>query len=171
MMSARGSASQNDYANPVAARELPFQKPVIGNSGSAFCSSFVAPLFRQRNAPVKPVQIRMPEVGSGTAATLIVAGPESKADAELPGLMAAPIYCDCENAVIGMGKTTVPCASRKVDSIRNGESKIYIEPVVGAVKRAFAEPKSVNCGMTRKRPIAGPDDVVAAIHKREIAEI
>ena len=30
----------NDYANPVAASELPFQKPVIGNSGSAFCSVF-----------------------------------------------------------------------------------------------------------------------------------
>lgn len=29
--------SHNDYANPVAARELPSQKPVIGNSGSAFC--------------------------------------------------------------------------------------------------------------------------------------
>ena len=29
----------NDYANPVAASELPFQKPVIGNSGSAFCSA------------------------------------------------------------------------------------------------------------------------------------
>ena len=28
----------NDYANPVAASELPFQKPVVGNSGSAFCS-------------------------------------------------------------------------------------------------------------------------------------
>jgi hypothetical protein len=27
----------NDYANPVAASELPFQKPVVGNSGSAFC--------------------------------------------------------------------------------------------------------------------------------------
>ena len=29
----------NDYANPVAASELPFQEPVIGNSGSAFCSA------------------------------------------------------------------------------------------------------------------------------------
>jgi len=26
----------NDHANPVAARKLPIQKPVIGNSGSAF---------------------------------------------------------------------------------------------------------------------------------------
>jgi len=29
----------NDYANPVAASEHPFQKAVIGNSGSAFCSA------------------------------------------------------------------------------------------------------------------------------------
>lgn len=28
----------NDYANPVAAGERPFQEPVIGNSGSALCS-------------------------------------------------------------------------------------------------------------------------------------
>ncbi len=28
---------QNDYANPVAASEHPFRKPVNGNSGSAFC--------------------------------------------------------------------------------------------------------------------------------------
>jgi hypothetical protein len=28
----------NDYANTVAASELAFQKPVIGNSSSAFCS-------------------------------------------------------------------------------------------------------------------------------------
>ena len=35
---------QNDYANPVAARKLPFQKPVVGNSGSAFCSlAFCSP--------------------------------------------------------------------------------------------------------------------------------
>ena len=27
----------NDYANPVAASKLPFQKPMNGNSGSAFC--------------------------------------------------------------------------------------------------------------------------------------
>ena len=32
-----GADRTNDYANPVAASELPFQKPVIGNSGSAFC--------------------------------------------------------------------------------------------------------------------------------------
>jgi hypothetical protein len=31
---------RNDYANPVAASKLPFEKPVIGNSGSAFCSPF-----------------------------------------------------------------------------------------------------------------------------------
>ena len=29
----------NDYANPVVASELPIQRPVTGNSGSAFCSS------------------------------------------------------------------------------------------------------------------------------------
>jgi len=29
--------SDNDYANPVAASKLPFQKPMNGNSGSAFC--------------------------------------------------------------------------------------------------------------------------------------
>jgi hypothetical protein len=31
--------STNGDANPVAASELPCQKPVIGNSGSAFCSA------------------------------------------------------------------------------------------------------------------------------------
>ena len=31
------SSCANDYANPVAASELPIQKPVFGNSGSAFC--------------------------------------------------------------------------------------------------------------------------------------
>jgi hypothetical protein len=33
---ASASIKFNDYANPVAARELPFQKTVFGNSGSAF---------------------------------------------------------------------------------------------------------------------------------------
>ena len=28
---------RNDFANPVAAGERPFQEPAIGNSGSAFC--------------------------------------------------------------------------------------------------------------------------------------
>jgi hypothetical protein len=34
-MRSRATIKFNDYANPVAASELPFQKPVIGNSGSA----------------------------------------------------------------------------------------------------------------------------------------
>ena len=42
----------NDYANPVAASELPFQKPVIGNSGSAFCS--VAFFVHEANATEAP---------------------------------------------------------------------------------------------------------------------
>jgi hypothetical protein len=35
----------NDYANPVAARKLPHQKPVIGNSGSAFCYAVLCSLL------------------------------------------------------------------------------------------------------------------------------
>lgn len=38
----------NEYANPVAVRELPYQKPVIGYSGSAFCS---AVQFKQQQQP------------------------------------------------------------------------------------------------------------------------
>ena len=38
-LNAHEAVKFNDYANPLAAREHPFQEPMIGNSGSAFCSA------------------------------------------------------------------------------------------------------------------------------------
>jgi len=61
--------ADNDYANPVAASNLPFQKPVFGNSGSAFCSA----AFSVRVAQLKPATFSQENAARLTAKQLAMA--------------------------------------------------------------------------------------------------